>query len=94
MHRSKPEGWQDIHQVSTTLDGEPGIRAHADIRMEKTVQALLVVYYLRRHNRLLPSASVQVRPAEVQLQSGSASQGTQAAHNMPCNIKLNERNVW
>jgi hypothetical protein len=94
MQRTTPEGWQELQQVTSPLLTEDGILTHADTRMEKTVQALLVVYYLRRYNRLSPSASVQVGPAEVQLQSGSASQGTQAAHNMPCNIKLDGRNVW
>jgi hypothetical protein len=53
-----------------------------------------VVHYLRLYNRLPASAAVGVGPAEVQLQRGSAAQDTQAAHNMPCNIKLDGRNVW
>lgn len=94
MRRTTPEGWNDISQVTTVLSGEAGIRAHADIRAEKVVQALVVVYYLRLYNQLQRSATVDVQAAAVQLQTGSKADVTQAAHNMPCNIKLGGRSVW
>jgi hypothetical protein len=94
MRRVTPEGWQHLMRSFASYGGERGIRAHADIRMEKVVQALTVVFHLRRCNRLNPIASVQVAPAEVQLQRGRRIDQTQAAHNMPCNIKIAGQNVW
>ena len=81
---------------STNLAGDAAIRSHAYKRLDRmTLMGLIVPKLISLAKPPIKQPYVfESGPATYQAGSGSRADGTQAAHNLPADLKLNGRPIW
>jgi hypothetical protein len=80
----------------TNLAGDAAIRSHAYKRLDRmTLMGLIVPKLVSLANPPITRPyRLESGPATYQAGTGSRADGTQAAHNLPADLKLNDRSIW
>ena len=82
-----------IAKPDTKLVGDPAVASHANKRMERmTWVGLILPKLLALKGMQKPKLSYA--GASYQAGKGSRAEGTQAAHNLPRDILINDRPMW
>ena len=83
-----------LTKQNTSLAGSAAVSAHAYKRMARMTLMGLIVPKLIEVAKIPRPWTLGTRGATIQAGSGSASGGTQAAHNLPRDLTLNGRSIW
>jgi len=81
---------------STNLAGDAAIRSHAYKRLDRmTLMGLIVPKLISLAKPPIEQPYIfESGPATYQAGTGSRDAGTQAAHNLPADLKLHGRSIW
>jgi hypothetical protein len=83
-----------LSKAETGLGGLPAISSHAYKRMDRMTLMAVSLVKLMSLVKLPRPLPLRAGGASLQAGSGSKAEGTQAAHNLPRDLLVNERSFW